>query len=253
MNWCRKVWLKLKCSRCSVCTKHCTSLYICAHAWVGIRKCTWIKKSLSIPTYLLMVNKYTTLSLNLPMMSVLLVRFLVIWIDAPKGTEIGSAVLMIMTLYLFHLNSGLRTFHVNSAVSVLSTCSSHAMLVHISCTVTPLTLYSVSYPDFLCVVSKISTWRRPNVDTSYIFHDPFHDHQNSTTNLNRVIPAQLKQGCTSYVMDFFLNKNICSFQVVTPQSMVQMQFVPFWDPTTFHWNILWVWKCHIWNLEQETA
>ena len=35
--------------------------------------------------------------------------------------------------------------------------------------------------------------------------------------------------------------------------MVQMQFVPFWDPTTFHWNILWVWKCHIWNLEQETA
>ena len=29
------------------------------------------------------------------------------------------------------------------------------------------------------------------------------------------------------------SKNICTFWVVTPQSMVWMQFVPFWDPHNF--------------------
>ena len=42
-------------------------------------------------------------------------------------------------------------------------------MVHISCTVTPLTLYFVSYPDFLCVVFKINTWRRHNVDNRTFF------------------------------------------------------------------------------------
>ena len=34
---------------------------------------------------------------------------------------------------------------------------------------------------FSCVVFKASTWQRHNVDMSYIFHDPCHNHQNSAT------------------------------------------------------------------------
>ena len=51
------------------------------------------------------------------------------------------------------------------------------------------------------------------------------------------------------------NKNICTFQVVTPPPKVwsRCNLSHFETPTTFYWNILWVWKCHIWNLEQETA